>query len=132
MSRDNLGRFLKGHNTWNKGKYGYMGANCGSFTKEDIAKRRQIGKVSQGKDQLVCVSEDTIPTKSRNGKIYMHHKRVSYARNLMENLLNRKLEVNEVVFHKDGDAFNNDLSNLEVITRSELAKRNHKGGLNAK
>ena len=38
MSRDNLGRFLKGHNTWNKGKYGYMGANCGSFTKEDIAR----------------------------------------------------------------------------------------------
>lgn len=122
---ENSGRFVKGQKAWNKGKFGYMGANCTSFTKEDIAKKRQIGKISKGKGQLVCVSEETRPTKSRNGKVYMHHKRVSYAKWLMEKELGRKLDpYKEVVYHIDGDNMNNDLSNLEVISRAELAKRN--------
>lgn len=118
------GQYMKGHNTWNKGKYGYMGANRTSFTKEDIAKKRQIGKIQKNKDGLVCVSEEVRPVKSRNGKIYMHQKRISYGKWLMEKELGRKLESNEVVYHIDGDAFNNDISNLEVITRAELVKRN--------
>lgn len=124
MNRNNLGRFIKGMTPWNKGKFGYMGANSTSFTKEDIETRRQIGKVQMGKDQLVCVSEETRPTRSRNGKIYMHHKRVSYAKWLIENKLGRKLDRLEVVYHIDGDIYNNNLSNLEVITRKELLKRN--------
>ena len=125
MNRDpKTGRFLKGSVSWNKGKFGYMGANRTSFTKEDIAKVRQIGKVMQGKDQLVCLSEEVRPVRSYNGKVYMHHKRVSYSKWLMEKALNRKLTNNEVVYHKDGDTYNNDLSNLEVITRKELLKRN--------
>lgn len=124
MNRNNLGQFIKGMTPWNKGKFGYMGANSTSFTKEDIETRRQIGKIQMGKDQLVCVSEETRPTRSRNGKIYMHHKRVSYAKWLMENKLGRKLDRLEVVYHIDGDMFNNDLSNLKVITRAELARIN--------
>ena len=124
MNRNNLGQFIKGMTPWNKGKFGYMGANSTSFTKEDIETRRQIGKVQMGKDQLVCVSEETRPTRSRNGKIYMHHKRVSYAKWLMENKLGRKLDRLEVVYHIDGDMFNNDLSNLKIITRAELARIN--------
>lgn len=125
MCNVNKGRFVKGHKTWNKGRYGWMGANRTSFTKEDIAKKRQIGKIQQGKDQLVCVSEEKVPVKSRNGKIYMHQKRVSYSKWLIEKELGRKLDKNEVVYHIDGDAYNNDLGNLEVITRAELARRNH-------
>ena len=127
MNRDpKTGRFLKGSVSWNKGKFGYMGANRTSFTKEDIAAKRQIGKVSQGKGELVCVSEETRPTRSRNGKIYMHHKRVGYAKWLMEKTLGRKIDSNkEAVFHIDGDYTNNDISNLEVITRAELLRRNN-------
>ncbi len=128
MNRDPVtGRFLKGMKTWNKGRYGFMGANRTSFTKEDIESKRHIGKVMQGKDQLVCVSEEVRPTKSRNGKVYMHHKRVSYAKWLMEKELGREIDPRkEVIYHIDGNAYNNDLSNLEVITRAELAKRNGK------
>lgn len=38
--------------------------------------------------------------------------------------INRKLEKNEVVYHLDGNAFNNEISNLKIITRAELAKIN--------
>lgn len=122
----NSGQFIKGHKTWNKGLFGYMGANCTSFTKEDAESKRHIGKVMQGKDQLVCVSEEKTPVRSRNGKIYMHQKRVSYAKWLMEKELGRKLDRLEVVYHLDGDPMNNELSNLKVITRAELAKINRR------
>ena len=127
MNRDPVtGRFLKGMKTWNKGLFGWQGANRTSFTKDSV-RRADIGTVQQGKDQLECVSEEVRPTKSRNGKVYMHHKRVSYAKWLMEKELGRKIDPRkEVIYHIDGNAYNNDLSNLEVITRAELVKRNGK------
>ena len=120
----NKGQFVKGMTPWNKGRFGYMGANKTSFTKADAAKRRCIGKPAQGKGQMVCPSEEKIPMRSRNGKIYMHQRRVSYARWLMEKELGRKLDPNEVVYHIDGDSYNNEIDNLEVITRAELARLN--------
>lgn len=122
----NSGQFVKGMTPWNKGLFGWQGANRTSFTKEDAESKRHIGKVMQGKDQLVCVSEEKIPVKSHNGKIYMHQKRVSYAKWLMEKELGRKLDRLEVIYHIDGDPMNNELSNLKVITRAELAKINGK------
>jgi len=124
--KTNSGQFIKGHKTWNKGLFGYMGANRTSFTKEDAESKRHIGKVMQGKDQLVCVSEEKTPVRSHNGKVYMHQKRVSYAKWLMEKELGRKLDRLEVIYHIDGDPMNNKLSNLKVITRAELAKINGK------
>lgn len=124
--KNNSGQFIKGQKPWNKGVFGYMGANRTSFTKTDLEAKRKIGKPRMGKDQLVCCSEEKIPVKSRNGKIYMHQRRVSYSKWLMEKELGRKLENNEVVYHIDGNSLNNDISNLEIITRSELLKRNDK------
>lgn len=40
-------------------------------------------------------------------------------RRKMENELGRKLKYNEVVHHIDGDKLNNDLSNLQLMTRQE-------------
>lgn len=40
---------------------------------------------------------------------------VLYHRVLMENHLNRLLDVDEHVHHKDGNTHNNDISNLEVM-----------------
>ena len=124
MARDNLGRFVKGDAPWNKGKFGFMGANRTSFTAAGIQQRRHIGQPRMGKDQLVCCSEEKYPVKSRNGKTYLHQKRMSYPKWLMEKHLGRALNKNEVVYHKDLDILNNDISNLEVITRGELLKRN--------
>lgn len=120
----NSGRFFKGQKAWNKGKFGYMGANCTSFTKADLEAKRTIGKPRKGRDGMVCACEEKIPMKSRNGKVYMHQRRISYSKWLMEKELGRKLKNNEVVYHINGDKFNNELSNLEVITRAELLRRN--------
>lgn len=57
------------------------------------------------------------------GKKYYHRKRMSYAKYLA---IKSGLEVPKgyVVYHKDGDSTNNDISNLEVISRAELIFRN--------
>ena len=41
---------------------------------------------------------------------------------LIEIHLGRKLETNEIVHHKDGNCWNNEISNLEVMTQSEHMK----------
>lgn len=122
----NKGQFQKGMIPWNKGKYGYMSANRTSFTKEDLEAKRIIGKPRKDRDGMICCSEEKVPVRSYNGKVYMHQRRVSYSKWLMEQQLGRKLESNEIVYHIDGDKYNNELSNLEVITRAELLKRNEK------
>lgn len=99
----NKGQFQKGMIPWNKGKYGYMSANRTSFTKEDLEAKRIIGEPRKDRDGMICCSKW-----------------------LMEQQLGRKLESNEIVYHIDGDKYNNELSNLEVITRAELLKRNEK------
>ena len=120
----NKSQFQKGMIPWNKGKYGYMSANRTSFTKEDLEAKRIIGKPRKDRDGMICCSEEKVPVRSYNGKVYMHQRRVSYSKWLMEKELGRKLESNEVVYHIDGDKYNNELNNLEVITRAELLKRN--------
>lgn len=122
----NKGQFQKGMIPWNKGKYGYMSVNRTSFTKEDLEAKRIIGKPRKDRDGMICCSEEKVPVRSYNGKVYMHQRRVSYSKWLMEKELGRKLESNEVVYHIDGDKYNNELNNLEVITRAELLKRNEK------
>lgn len=49
-------------------------------------------------------------------------------RHIMQLHLGRKLSFNEVVHHIDGNKRNNNLSNLEVMTRSEHIKHHIKNG----
>jgi hypothetical protein len=123
------GRFIKGSQTWNKGKKGYMGANKTSFTRDTI-KQAEIGSPKQGNGHLVTATDERKPvTDKRSGKTYMHHKRESYPRWLLKQ---NGIEVPNdcVVWHKDGDYTNNDLSNLEVITRAESCRRTNRAKLN--
>lgn len=46
---------------------------------------------------------------------------------LMEQKIGRKLEFNEVVHHKDGNKFNNDIDNLEIMLRSEHSRLHMQG-----
>ena len=48
-------------------------------------------------------------------------------RYIMEKHLGRKLTFNECVHHIDGDKSNNELSNLEVVMRSEHSRSHMKG-----
>jgi hypothetical protein len=41
---------------------------------------------------------------------------------IMESFVKRKLDYNEIVHHKDGNKLNNNLENLEIISRSNHMK----------
>lgn len=55
----------------------------------------------------------------RTGKIDMIYRIIA------EQYLNRPLLESEVVHHKDGNPNNNNIENLEIMTRSEHAKLHH-------
>jgi hypothetical protein len=120
------GKFVKGQPAWNKGLKGVMKSNKTSFTSEQI---NEIGKAAEGKpkitkDWVMCLSsEKKVIIDARSGKPYKCRKRMSYAKYVLEQ---RGIEVPKgcVVYHKDGDMMNNEIENLEVITRAELFKRN--------
>ena len=52
---------------------------------------------------------------NKNGKVRAEH------RIIMEKMLGRPLEAGEVVHHIDGNKWNNDPSNLTIVTRREHA-----------
>lgn len=127
----NKGCFEKGTTPWNKGTRGVMKKNRTSFTRDTLPCKAKIGKPNKGDRHsgVVCTVEERTPAKdSRTGKYYMHHKRIPYARYVL-NQAGIEVPRGCVVYHKDGDYENNELENLEVITRSELMKRNHEGYL---
>lgn len=132
MERHKDGKFKKGMIPWNKGKRGYMGANRTSFTSERVEKERTKYALGcphkpDNDGYLVCRIEDKIPHKdARTGKIYLHRKRISYARNI---LFQKGIEIpkGSVVYHIDGNSLNNELSNLMIISRADLARINGRG-----
>lgn len=120
-----MSKFEKGQIPWNKGKFGFMGANKTSFKKEDINERgkKSIGIPKIGHQNLVTTIEDRIACKSKNGKVYMHRKRIPYARYILQQ---NGIDVPKgfIVYHIDGNMFNNNIENLKVISRAELIKLN--------
>lgn len=54
--------------------------------------------------------------------VWTKEKRMKEHRLVMENHLGRKLCSDEIVHHKDHDRSNNDISNLEIMTRSEHSR----------
>lgn len=52
------------------------------------------------------------PNRTKNNYVLLH-------RVIMENHINRLLLPNEVVHHRDKNRYNNDISNLELLTKEE-------------
>lgn len=123
------GRFVKGMTPWNKGVYGYMGANRTSFTRERVmAGSSPVGVGRHTSKGNVCTTDERVAKcdPRHHGKVYMFRKRMSTARYVILKS-GRALRKDEVVWHIDHDPDNNDISNPEVITRAELARRNKLG-----
>lgn len=126
------GCFEKGHKTWNKGLKGHLNSEkCKAtwFTSEYLAKKseKNIGKPRDDKRKwLVCLTNDKKDVKNkRNDKIYKHRKTEGYARWILKQS-GIDIPKGMIVYHKDGDYTNNNIGNLEIITRAELLKRNQK------
>lgn len=127
---DEKGRFIKGVAPWNKGKYGYMGANRTSFTSERINEigRRSIGVGRVYSNQCICLTDERVLRRDprHHGKSYMFRKRMSTARYVLREA-GIEIPKNHVVWHKDRNPGNNAIENLEVISRGEMMKRNAVG-----
>ena len=69
------------------------------------------GGVTIDKDNYVLIKKHGHPNADAQGYIRLH-------RLIMSEYIGRPLEENEEVHHRDGDTFNNDLSNLELLDHS--------------
>ena len=79
----------------------------------------KILSTCKGGGYMYARTEPVHPKANSNGLYPLH-------RVLIEIHLNRILEKNEVVHHKDENKSNNAIENLEVITNSEHAKHHSK------
>lgn len=114
--------FRRGITPWNKGTKGLMKANKTSFKKGNIPKN-YMGGLKICKDGIyIRVGKQNYHYK-RNGVKMKTGKYESLARNKYRKAFG-DFPKEMVVFHKDGDVLNNELDNLELITRGENLKRN--------
>lgn len=110
---ENTGRLKKGHNTWNKGKKGYMGANRTSFKKGGVPHNTRAlwSERTCSKDGFVWIK-----VSEPNGFVLKHH--------WVWDKAGREVPKGMVLCFKDGDKLNCDLDNLILMTRSELLRFN--------
>ena len=79
-------------------------------------KAAKLGVKRQHSYEYISYQGYKVDCKDRNKKILIH-------RRIMEEHLGRKLSSNEIVHHIDGNKLNNDINNLEVVSRSEHIKK---------
>ena len=90
--------FKKGLIPWNKGIKGFMAGEQNGNWKN--------ARYQDGRYMRI----------NRDGQHYWEH------RYLMEQFLERKLDKDEIVHHKDNNTLNNNMENLIILTRYEHAK----------
>lgn len=75
-------------------------------------KIKKLGLKINWKYEYINANGYLVNCEDRNHRYLVHRRK-------MENKLGRKLKYNEVVHHIDGNKLNNDLSNLQLMTRQE-------------
>ena len=112
--------FAKGHTSWNKGTKGLTKRNKTSFKKGDIPKNYMGGLRATERDGI----EIKIGTYYHpNGTATIKYE--SLARHNWKKKFG-EIPKGMIICHKDKDILNNNIDNLELISRSELLKRNLK------
>jgi hypothetical protein len=90
-----------------------MGTDMKKFSPHAVTVNTHNGQM--GGYFFVTVPEHPYATK-RTGRVVLH-------RLLMENMVGRYLEPDEIVHHKDGNKHNNNPENLELVSKAEHARR---------
>lgn len=117
--------FKRGRKSWNKGTKGLTSANKTSFKKGDRPKNYTGGIKSNGKDGLYIRVGNGKYFYKKNGKQFSVGKYESLARHKYREAYG-DFPKEMIVSHKDGDIYNNEIENLELISRAENLKRNNK------
>jgi hypothetical protein len=115
--------FKKGHTPFNKGTIGLMKPNKTSFKKGQIPANSRGGYKICKDGIYVLIGKKHYNYNNKIGKKFSIGKYENLARvKYREKYGDFPKEM--VVFHKDNDIYNNQIENLELITRKELLKRN--------
>ena len=103
-----------------------------TFCSQDCSKKYMRGEHHHSFGNGYTINSDGYRYLKIGNKYVLEH------RIIMEAYLNRKLKRNETIHHKDMNKLNNDISNLEVLSRAEHSrlhsklKKKEKGVLNEK
>lgn len=101
LKNGKTGCFSKGHNTWNKGKTGYMGANRGSFKKGQMPKNhRPVGS------ERICAKDGYVIVKIAQPAKWEYKHKWLYEQT------HGKLKHGWIVRFVDGNKMNISLDNL--------------------
>lgn len=115
--------FSRGIIPWNKGLKGTHFSPKTEF-KKGHKPANYMGGMKLCKDGIyIRVGKKTYPYIDKDGKKIEVGKYEQLARKKYRDKFG-KFDKNKCVFHKDGDIFNNEIENLELIDRKELLKRN--------
>lgn len=112
--RDNKGRFIKGSNPWNKNVKGiHLHKETEFKVDQYVGDNHPSWKGGEQKPKGDCVYSYT-------GK----NTRVRRPRKIWEEH-HGPIPDNHVIIHKDGDKHNDDIENLDCISRADNLKRNN-------
>jgi hypothetical protein len=116
--------WAKGHTPWNKGIKGTHFSPKTEFKKGQRPKNYMGGlRVTERDGIEILIRNKGRYSYQKDGKQIKVGKYESLARHNYRKAFG-EFPKEMIVFHKDGDILNNDIENLELITRKELLKRN--------
>lgn len=111
-----MGKFNKGDVPWNKGLSGFNPSPQTQFKSGE----NHVGENHPSwKGGVQVVKNDCV-------HVWIGNKERQRRPKVIWEKTNGKLPKGYVLYHIDGDRYNDDISNLEAITRAELLKRNRK------
>jgi len=114
--------FAKGHRPWNKGTKGLTKRNKTTFKKGNVP-ANYMGGMKVCKDGIYVITKRNHYKYNYKGEKIKVHQYEQLARKKWRDAYG-DFPKEMIIYHKDGDILNNEIENLELITRKELLKRN--------